>query len=437
MLAKIKNFLRKHKDNFFVKKIYKIKQCINEKQSINYLKKQNKAVVKNRNIRVLFLIKDAFTWNKIKSLYFEMKKSNKFDVKIVCCPEPYKEDTSITYNFFINQGYDCIDARIGNGPWDAMKNIGEWFNLKQLKPDYVFYTEPYNLYLPKCYQTKVVSSYAKVCIIEYGFKTTQEFLEIMPKDFYRDVYLSYGNNVEETNYLKQQYEKTYKQNLQHFKYLGFLAYPDIFSQQNKQSPAWNFSKNKIRAIWTPRWTTDNTMGGTNFFKYKNFMFDYAKNNQDVDFIFRPHPMALDNFLRTGLMSKQEVDEFINRCQTEENLSLDTNPNYISTFWNSSFLITDISSIIVEYFVMNKPIIFCQVENVNQKFLPTFKKIIDTCYIVNNKEELQKTLNFLKQGNDPKKAEREKLFAEIFGDFSKQTAANILQDIINDAKGVNN
>ena len=103
------------------------------------------------------------------------------------------------------------------------------------------------------------------------------------------------------------------------------------------------------------------------------------------------------------------------------------------FWQSNFLITDISSIIVEYFITGKPIIFCSNQEVKPHFLPYFQKIIETCYIVNNEKELTNTIDYLKSGKDEKSENRKKLITEIFGDLSKNAPQNILNDILKDAR----
>ena len=404
MFQKIKNLLKKHKNNFLVRILFKIKQKfsnfklkIENKKSIKRLKRLSEVKpIQNRKIRVIFVVVNSNTWNKLKSLYHEMLNNDKIDVKIVCCPEPYKEDTSITYNYFKNNGYDCIDARVGEGPWNALENKGNWFNLKKLEPDYVFYSEPYNMYLPNKYKSNEVSKFSKICVVSYGMTVAEEFLQIRPNDFYRDVYCCYANNQDELKYNINQFREQHNIGIQKTKNLGFLAFADIFESTKKQSKSWKFSKNKVRVVWTPRWTTDKTVGGSNFFKYKDVLIEYTQKNKDIDMLFRPHPMALDNFVRTGEMSQEEVNEFKKICETTPNLSLDNEKSYTSTFWSSSFLITDISTIIVEYFVTGKPIIFCESDVARQKYLPFFETILQSCYVVKDKYELFDVIDMLKK-----------------------------------------
>ena len=78
---------------------------------------------KSRKIRVLFLVIDSNTWNKLKPLYDAMRQRENIELKIVCMmPMPKQQDTSVTYRYFKDHGYDCIDARVGDGPWDVDDN---------------------------------------------------------------------------------------------------------------------------------------------------------------------------------------------------------------------------------------------------------------------------------------------------------------------------
>ena len=440
MFQKIKNLLKKHKNNIFVRMLFKMKQKYNNfklklenQKSIKRLKRLSKRKpIQDRKIRVVFVVVNSNTWNKLKSLYYEMLNNDKIDVKIVCCPEPYKEDTSITYNYFKNNGYDCIDARVGEGPWNALENKGKWFNLKNLEPDYVFYSEPYNIYLPKKYKSNEVSKYAKICLTMYGMILSLKFMKDLKKSFFSDVYCYYASNNDDKSVNEEYFKTAHDLKLQKTKNFGYLAFEDVIKNKNINSESWNFSKNKIRAIWTPRWTLDESVGGSNFFRYKDVLFDYANKNADIDLLFRPHPMAFDNFIRTGKMTVEEVAEFKKKCEISKNINLDSQKEYNHTFWGSDFLITDNSSIIVEYFITGKPIIYCVTENFEVEYLPYFKKLLSSCYIVNNEEELINKINDLKENKDDLKELRDKYISEIFGDDFESISKRITKDIVEDS-----
>ena len=76
----------------------------------------------------------------------------------------------------------------------------------------------------------------------------------------------------------------------------------------------NNSTFRKKVLWTPRWSTDPYIGGSNFFKYKDVILGLARKKKDILFILRPHPLMFDNFVKTSEMTETEVIEFKKYCK---------------------------------------------------------------------------------------------------------------------------
>lgn len=374
-----------------------------------------------RKIRVCFIVNDPNVWNKQQRIYQTMLGHPDFEPMILCVPDLFIEADNAAWDFFHRQGTPAVNAK---------ENAG-WFNLKAWKPDYVFYAQPYNNYLPRCYRSFVISRYAKVCILIYGVPLTWNFLETSSRSFHRDVYLRYAAVPEEIDYYKNMFPDLSCKGLQETKHLGFPAFQALMEQEGISSPSFAFSHNAFRAIWTPRWNTDENLGGSNFFRYKDVLFTFAKYHPDMDFLFRPHPMALDHFLTTGEMTLEEVNVFRETCRQMPNVSLDTQKGYATSFWDSSVLISDLSSVIAEYFITGKPIIYCKTQNPKQRYLDYFNSILTCCYVVNSDAELLTTLDMLKNGQDPLRNQRQQMITKLFGDTLLSSSQRIVADIEKD------
>ena len=384
-----------------------------------------------RPIRVCFLQQDPNCWNKSKALYDLLNQDARFEVSLLCVPDPFDPNTASTYQFFQEKGYDAIDARVGDGPWDTRTSKGSWFDLRSLKPDYVFYQQPYDDYLPKAYRSAVVYRYAKICHTPYGFALLKELLGCMVRDFCRCVYRTYSVSELEQDFNTRRFPISHRLGLRKTVYYSPLVFADFFRQQEADSPSWEFSKNSFRAIWTPRWTTDEKLGGSNFFRYKDVLLSYADSHPDADILMRPHPMAFDNFVSTGQMTPEQVQDYIANCNGRSNTSLDRAKNYDATFWQSSVLVSDVSAVIVEYFVTGKPIIFCPTEKRGSTYLSNFEKICSSCYIAKNQQELTDYLDQLRQGNDPLASKRQQVIRELFGENPTQAPEKIREDLLSD------
>lgn len=383
-------------------------------------------------IKVGFIGQYLPSWGKIEPVYRIMKESDDFETYLICLPmgiHDYKlddpeDESNDTYEYFTNQGYDAVNALVG-------KN--QWLDLKSLELDYLFYTRPYNNYMPKAYSSFSVSKYTKVCVLLYAYTLLEDtYHSTLNEDFFRSVYLYFA----ECDYPMRKnighFRRSHKKGLQHSICLGMAGLDDIIKAKELEAPAWDFSSNEFRVMWTPRWTTDKAMGGSNFFTYKDSLVEFAENNKDIDFLFRPHPLMFDNFLNTGEMTQDEVNEYKNKIKELGNVSLDKEKEYGATFWKSSVLLSDISGMMYEYFLTGKPVIYCA-SNVELELAENSKELVKGCYVSNSEEETFDILMKLKNGEDPLKSTRRKLIKQIFGDDIGSIPANVVDAIRKDAK----
>lgn len=436
MKARLKEIYQQNKDLALIHILYVVYRTVadfwrNTVAAVRLLHWKFEKHETNRPIRVCFLQQDPNCWNKSKALYELMVTDPRFEVNLLCVPDPFDANTGMTYDYFATKQYDCIDARVGNGPWSTMEDEGEWFDLRSLKPDYVFYQQPYDHYLPSAYRSRAVSEYAKICLTLYGLALTKELLSCLEVGFLRRVYCLYAVSEAEREYNENRFQWSHRMGIRKSKYLGTLVFSEFLRAKEQASPSWAFSRNNFRVIWTPRWTTDEKLGGSNFFRYKDFLLDYAEGHADVDILFRPHPMAFDNFVRAGQMTQQEVDAYVSRIQNNSNTSLDVEKNYDASFWRSNVLVTDISAIIVEYFVTGNPIIFCETEKRGCTYLEFFEKILSVCYVAENQQQVEAYLDQLKQGDDPLREQRQEMIHRLFGENLSRTASAIIEDLVKD------
>jgi UDP-N-acetylglucosamine 2-epimerase len=191
---------------------------------------------------------------------------------------------------------------------------------------------------------------------------------------------------------------------------GFPRFDNLEQYVDADSILWKFPKDqgKFRVLWTPRWNTNER--NSHFFDYKDLLLEYADKNEDVDFIFRPHPQTFRNFTAFGEMDEAEVENYRKEYRKRKNATIDSQPEYLNTFYSSSAMVTDISSVIPEYFLTGKPIIYCHKTDCFNAF---GKRLSKGFYWVNNWHELEQTLNMIKSGSDPLKEKRLALIKSEF------------------------
>lgn len=336
-------------------------------------KRVDKKIDKNEVLNVVFVVQYIPGWNKLEPIYLKMLKDKRFNPIIVCVPLNIQnhilqdDNGNDTYKYFIEHGYKAIDALLDDG---------SCFNLKQLKPDYLFHSRPYNAFMPRCYTSDRIVRYALICNVMYGAcLATNDRKECINKEYFKDVYTYYSFDKSEKEFFKNEHKMGFKFGIQRCFPFGATGLEQVLEAKNSITRATNFKKT---ILWTPRWSTDKYVGGSNFFKYKDTILQLATNNPDIYFIIRPHPLMFTNFINTGEMTEKEVTEFKLYCNNCNNVSLDETKSYTNTFWNSDLLITDFSGIVPEYFIVGKPIIYCH-SDVNFEYTDTTTSMIHSCY----------------------------------------------------------
>lgn len=350
-------------------------------------------------IKVVFLCQYIPAWSKNKQLYETLKSDRRFETCLLCVPnrisanqlrEP-DDQSNDTYEYFCGQGYsDAVNALIG-------KN--EWLDLKSWHPDYVICNR-YDRPMPIPYTSGELSKYMKICFITYSGVALLERDEVaFDKHFMANTFCFFA----ESEGKEREYYRCNKilgaLKLCRAVRCGSPAVENMVKAKNDKGHAWDFSENGFRAIYAPRWTQDPTWGGSSFLEYGNSLIHFADEHSDLDLLIRPHPLMFDHFVDTAVMTEKEVADFAQQCDFRKNVKLDTEKEYHSTFWNSSALICDFSSIIVEYYVTEKPIIYLTFDE-KIGYTEQMLAMLSGCYIVHSKAELEQTIEQLLAGRDP-------------------------------------
>lgn len=371
--------------NKFLKKVSNlIKNIVRDFRSTYYLKKVSKQKHhKDKRIKIGFIVFEPETWDKLDPVYNEFKSHDDIECNIIIVPSYDQELRLITtygkeLKYFKEINKDAILAYSDNG----------WIDISQDGYDYIFYQDPYNVHMPETLVSDTVVKFAKICYIPYGFSGSNIFNEgITNKDFYRNVSFGFTDTKEVFEILTKRYKSNIKNEYQHFFKIGYPSF-ERFSQVEKND--------EIKTVlWTPRWSYDENVGGSHFLEYKNGFLALAKRHKDLHFVMRPHPMMFKNFIDVGLMKTSEVDDYI-RDLNKNNVEISLQNDLYSDFERADVLITDYSSIIPMFFLMNKPIIYCPSQiKLNSEYL----YISEGMYISNEWSDVEKNIELLLKNND--------------------------------------
>ncbi len=417
-----------------VKKIYTAaKNCLIDLDSAAIGVCRKMKTHKSDVITVVFMCQYIPAWNKMKPVYEKLKADKRFKVILLCIPSDITEHVlhskvNDVYQYFVSEHYtDAVDAL------EKQDGTLRWKSLRQFSPDYVFYGRPYNSYMPAAYTSRSVARYAKVCLIMYSTNITKFALDTtINRNFLAYTYIYFATSQELAEINTSRNKLAHRLGFSHTYDCGLIPMEEILLNKDQPHNSWDWSEKQIRVMWTPRWTTDPAIGGSNFFRYKEVLYDYASHHPEMDFLFRPHPMMWDNFIKTGEITEAERDAYISKCNALGNIRFDSNKEYISTLWSTTVLISDISGIMTEFYATGAPLIFCE-SDIKMSLFRQVETIMDSCYRVNSEAELIETLDQIGRNEDPMRAKRETVVRSMINP-DKLPSTVILEHLLADHKG---
>ena len=128
------------------------------------------------------------------------------------------------------------------------------------------------------------------------------------------------------------------------------------------------------------------------------------------------------------MTEESVKNYKELIQERTNIVLDEKKEYLPTFWNSSILICDYTSMIIEYYTTCKPIIYLTYDH-TIGYTDQMTAMLSGCYIVNNEFELVDTIERLHRGDDPLLEKRINVYKNILMGDTSISASDTMKKIL--------
>ncbi len=371
----------------------KIRSCIlanllNDNVKYNYKIIRNNFKGKHK-INVVFLMQFPEMWNSSLSVYNAMLNDDFFSVKILCIPKkdgvptddaPFAEKNE-AFEFCIKNGYQCESYDFGKGIESYLPEKG-----------YLFLQRPYNHDLPDKLKLQNLSRNALLCYIPYGYEFVNgvhlkiEYNYV----FLANVYMIFAENNCTREYIERNSKYELKLGCRKVEALGYPRFDMIKSVEH--------SKECSTFLWLPRWSVSDENDKSNFMNYYDCLIRYFEEHPEVYLIIRPHPLMFGNFVKSGLMSEERVQSIKNQVDLMPNVSWDSNSDYLMTFSKSDALIADFTSLLIEFFLTKKPIIYC---GAYDSFNAIGKLMQEGMYCVSDWSQLISELDCLTAGQDDK------------------------------------
>lgn len=340
----------------------------------------------SKTMKVGFIVFEPETWDKQEKIYNELVKRDNVQVDIIVVPSFDRELRLVTEYGKEREFFRAIDSNCIM----ACNDDGQWINLEHAGYDYIFYQDPYNIHMPNILRSDNTVRFTKICYIPYGYVGSNVFYRNNTnRDFFRNVYCEFVDIEEIQTLLNEMFKHNVKNGYQRFIRLGYPALMDSYVPNCKKNDT---PKN---IMWTPRWSYHPITGGSNFLAYKEEFHLLAEKYPQCKLCIRPHPMMFQNFIKEGLMSNEEKEDYLQLLHNKQ-IICSEGMDLKTDFMDTEILITDFSSIIPQFFMSGKPIIYC---NSNIPLNKEYSKMAEGMYISNSWDEVVNYLDSLLNGND--------------------------------------
>lgn len=398
----------------------KIKQNIDfiNKNIVNVKKRLSKKI-KTQKLNVIFYVYDDTKW-KCQSLYDLMDKSENFIPYIYVtknaapqnnCNYQTDDDLRKVYDFFAKKSMRVKYA------YNIEKQKYIPFEKMNPKPDIIIYQHPW--YVERTQGPVVCSKFALTYYVPYYISDTDEWFEYDLR-FHKYIYKYFvPSDIVRKNYAKKMSNNG--------KNLVVSGHPQLDYFYLNQKKCDSNTNNKV-IIYAPHWTVcGDNIGYSTFDWSGREILEFAKSHKEFNWVMKPHPLLYNFLYQSGYMSKNETDKYFDDWR-EIGQVFDSG-DYMELFSNSSVMITDSGSFLIEYLLTRRPCIHL----VSEKFIgnETAKQICAGYYNAHNKEEMYSLLNeVIIANNDSKKSERDLIIQSMNLD-NNYAAQNIVNEIIND------
>lgn len=398
-----------------IRTLVSLKGRVLDIRATRYHRNNDHKRVNQDKVRVGFIVHETETWDKCRPVFEEMTRRDDFETAIIVCPSGNTIGDEKEYGYewkYFSHRYNCA--------LKALDDTGKTIDLKQMKFDYLFYQDPYITHYPSDIYPEKTSAYAKLCYIPYGLTLLKQFSDILTvyRRFFGNIYFGFMDVEYGAALLRRTYTVNCKKGLQHFISVGYPALAEFMNYPQE------YDIHKI--VWTPRWTFDSSLARSHFLDYKDQMITLP-GKYGCSLTFRPHPLMYSTLISSELMSEQEVNDYQTKLD-DLGIRTDLHSPIGEVFINNGILITDFSSIIIQFFLTGRPVIYC---TCGLEMNEVFKTIIPGIYVAETWDQIESYVKEILSGNDYLAPVRKKIIESDTFRRHLDSAATITQIIKDD------
>jgi CDP-Glycerol:Poly(glycerophosphate) glycerophosphotransferase len=385
-----------------------------------------------RKIRALFIIQSSEMWEALAPVYEAMVEDDRFDPVVA----------------------SIQSSALGRGALSGEDDIHKWLTLcgiahirldvaadaildivLNLAPDVVFRQQQWDQSISPALMARSLS-FSRMCVVPYGMGM---LAKPDAKDETDDIlYLNYDQTYHrvawkvfcETEITQSYYRSFAHSDPEKFIVSGYPKHDKLLESKGKGR--WPIAEPKgrtYRVIWAPHHSLGKAgIGFGVFHLIFREMLAWAQTQQDIQFVFKPHP-GLAQVVIENVNLEKAFKVFQQEWLSCPNCTFASGP-YGDLFDASDLMLTDGVSFLAEYQLFEKPLIFFD-SGVHQPFNALGRLAERAAHRVTRFDEMKKAVLAYKQGAPwPLEQERKDLL-KVLQPNNTPAAGIILDSIAND------
>ena len=374
--------------------------------------------------RALFLVQFGPSWSGMASAYAAFKADPEWDVTVVAlpflqCQFKTDEERNAVFEFLSEQGIPHVS-------WKD-------FELKPGCADVAFLSLPYDETLP-------------------GGWRLRDFLRCAPRLTYLPYNLVMLGGTENTRFQfdlvlqrvawmvvahsqrsKAMFARHCATGDNHVVITGHPKIDAVRDRHLARDPELTrFAAGRKLVCWNPHFDLrpDGTFfgaGPSTFLGWHKILLEEFARRQDMAFVIRPHPLFFSALESRRLWSAEQVAEFFQQVERAGNVQIDRRPSYLPVFAEASALLSDASSLLLEFSVTGNPVLYLR--NPHGPGLNEDGEFVDAHqYTAERQEEIFDFLDMVARGDDPRGPARAKALGEFVHQAPEGAAAALKQAV---------
>lgn len=397
-----------------------------------------RATLHRTPIRVLFLAHVLGSWDASQSLVEAMQDSEDFEPVVASIPRRFRGSGGLYGEEDVHEGLTrrgVPHLRLAaDGEQDLLQLV------KAIEPDVIFRQSQWDADVPDEFATERLG-FARTCLVPYE---TMNIVRNVPDPrtpntavdapFHRAAWLVFCANELMRDIAVRDGARAGTQ----FRVVG---HPKA-DRLRAAAPRWPLSGDRPQRPGRVVWSAHHTIarGWTDFGAFhlmRTEMLDWAARSPDTEFVFMPHPALLPfPDAAESPISREEFDDWMRRWSALPNTAVLSEAEYGPTLAASDLMITDGLSMLVEYQLFGKPLVFVEREG-HRPFNEVGRRVVRGVHTVRAVDEARRLADkFLSGHPDPLVDAQRRNVDELFGagNSAQRVLAVLREEIAREAAG---